>query len=74
MSDKTQKKTIARMRKKKRVRQKIVGTSEKPRLAVFRSARHIYAQIIDDSTNKTLAVSSTLTKDLAAELKKAKTK
>ena len=45
----------------RRIRKKISGTSLRPRLAVFRSARHIYAQVIDDSAGSTLAASSTLT-------------
>ena len=45
----------------RRIRKKISGTSSRPRLAVFRSARHIYAQAIDDSAGSTLAASSTLT-------------
>ena len=45
----------------RRIRKKISGTSLRPRLAVFRSARHIYAQAIDDSVGNTLAASSTLT-------------
>ena len=45
----------------RRIRKKISGTSFRPRLAVFRSARHIYAQAIDDSAGSTLAASSTLT-------------
>ena len=45
----------------RRIRKKISGTSLRPRLAVFRSARHIYAQAIDDSAGNTLAASSTLT-------------
>lgn len=52
------------MRRHKRVRKRIVGTGDRPRLAVFRSARHIYAQIIDDTTGKTLASASTLDADL----------
>jgi len=46
-----------------RVRKKIVGTPERPRLAVFKSLKHIYAQIIDDSTGRTLIAVSTLSKD-----------
>ena len=49
-----------RLRKHVRVRKKISGTSVKPRLAVFRSARHIYAQIIDDVAGTTLVAASTL--------------
>ena len=45
----------------RRIRKKISGTSSRPRLAVFRSARHIYAQAIDDNAGSTLAASSTLT-------------
>lgn len=47
-----------------RVRKKISGTSAKPRLNVYRSGKHIYAQIIDDTTNSTLASASTLDKTL----------
>lgn len=49
-----------RLRKHVRVRKKISGTSAKPRLAVFRSARHIYAQVIDDVAGSTLVAASTL--------------
>ncbi len=52
-----------RLRRKKRVRKKIRGTPERPRLSVFRSPRHIYAQIIDDSTGKTLVAASSLSKE-----------
>lgn len=47
-----------------RIRKKVSGTTERPRLAVFRSVSHIYAQVIDDVTGKTLAAASTLEKDL----------
>ena len=50
-----------RQTRHRRIRKKISGTSSRPRLAVFRSARHIYAQAIDDSAGSTLAASSTLT-------------
>ena len=50
-----------RQTRRRRIRKKISGTSLRPRLAVFRSARHIYAQAIDDSAGSTLAASSTLT-------------
>jgi large subunit ribosomal protein L18 len=50
----------ARLRRKKRVRKKIRGTTERPRLCVFRSARHIYAQIIDDTAARTLVEASSL--------------
>lgn len=50
----------------KRVRRKVVGTSERPRLAVFRSLSHIYAQIIDDAQGLTLASASTLDEEVKA--------
>ncbi|MCD6262659.1 MAG: 50S ribosomal protein L18 [Deltaproteobacteria bacterium] len=59
---------VSRLRRKKRVRKKIVGTRERPRLCVFRSARHIYAQIIDDSTGNTLVSVSSMSKDLVSDI------
>lgn len=56
-----------------RIRKKISGTQERPRLAVFRSAKHIYAQVIDDGQGKTLVAASTMEKDLRAALKKTGT-
>ena len=53
----------ARLKRHKRVRAKISGTPECPRLNVFRSARHIYAEIIDDLSGTTLAAASTMDKD-----------
>ena len=53
-----------RERRKLRIRKRISGDTERPRLSVFRSAKHIYAQVIDDTTGKTLAHASTLSKDL----------
>jgi large subunit ribosomal protein L18 len=52
----------------KRIRRKVVGTAERPRLAVFRSHTHIYAQVIDDQAQRTLASSSTLDKELREQL------
>ena len=49
----------ARTKRHRRVRKKVSGTTERPRLAVFRSNRHIYAQVIDDTTGRTLASAST---------------
>ena len=60
----------ARLRRKKRVRKKVLGTPEKPRLCVFRSSRHIYTQIIDDSAGRTLASMSSLSKDLGPKIGK----
>ena len=53
----------ARIKRHKRVRAKISGTPECPRLCVFRSAKHIYAQVIDDVNGKTLVSASTMEKD-----------
>ncbi len=61
-------KIVGRERRKLRIRKKVNGTSERPRLSVFRSTKHIYAQVIDDSTGKTLAHASTLSKDLRGTL------
>ena len=64
------KKTIKiRAKREKRVRGKIAGTQEKPRLSVFRSDRHIYAQAINDVQGTTLATASTLSKDLTQKIK-----
>ncbi len=49
-----------RGRRHARIRRKVAGTAERPRLAVFRSAKHIYAQLIDDEAGKTLASASTI--------------
>jgi len=61
-------KIVGRERRKLRIRKNVNGTTERPRLSVFRSARHIYAQVIDDTTGKTLAAASTLSKDLEGKL------
>ena len=50
----------ARLKRKKRIRKKIHGTTQRPRLSVFRSARHIYAQVIDDTAGRTLTAASTV--------------
>ena len=55
---------IARQRRQKRVRRTVRGTSQRPRLCVFRSSKHIYAQVIDDEKGATLAAASSLSKDL----------
>ena len=61
---------VVRENKHRRMRNRFSGTPERPRLAVFRSNNHMYAQIIDDTVGKTLAAASTLEKDLKAELEK----
>ncbi len=60
-------KEIARKRRKKRVSDKVRGTPERPRLCVFKTARHIYAQLIDDSQGQTLASASTLSAEYRAK-------
>lgn len=57
---------------KSRIRRKIRGTSERPRLIVFRSISHLYVQVVDDSVAKTLVACSSLTKDLKEPLAAAK--
>jgi large subunit ribosomal protein L18 len=60
MSSKTNPRTKSRLRRQTRIRKKILGSAGRPRLSVFRSARHIYAQLIDDDSGKTLASASSL--------------
>jgi large subunit ribosomal protein L18 len=55
---------VGRERRKLRIRRKITGTAERPRLSVFRSAKHIYAQVVDDVSGKTVAHASTLSRDV----------
>ena len=59
-----------RVNKHRRLRNRFAGTAERPRLAVFRSNNHMYAQIIDDTVGNTLVSASTLQKDVKAELEK----
>ena len=61
-------KNAERIKRHKRIRNRISGTQERPRLCVYRSDKHIYAQIIDDTTGKTLAAASTVEKDIAAQV------
>ena len=63
-----------RLKNKIRVRKKISGTSERPRIAVFRSLNQIYAQVIDDTKSVTLVAASSLSKDIQGQLKEAKSK
>lgn len=56
----TQEKVRSRTRRHRRVRKKIVGTPDRPRLTVYRSNRHVYAQLIDDVAGRTIAAASTL--------------
>jgi large subunit ribosomal protein L18 len=63
-----------RATKKARIRRKISGTAERPRLTVFRSLNHIYAQIIDDTKGTTLLEASSKSKELVEEIKSSKGK
>ncbi len=74
MADKNIKKRLARLKRKSRIRKKIHGTTEKPRLTVFRSAKHIYAQLVDDTTGKTLTGVSSLNKELQAAVEEVRKK
>ena len=64
----TTSKNDARLKRQIRVRKKIKGTAERPRLNVFRSSRHIHAQIIDDVNGITLAAASSISPDVKSEL------
>ena len=59
----------ARVRRKMHIRKKVYGFTERPRLCVFRSLNHIYAQVIDDDKGVTLASASTLDKDIKGQIK-----
>jgi large subunit ribosomal protein L18 len=63
-----------RERRHLRLRKRVEGTTDRPRLAVYRSLTQIYASIVDDTTGKTLAAVSSLTKDLKPKVKSAKSK
>lgn len=71
METKTRLKGNPRAKRHRRVRKKVIGTAERPRLAVYRSNRHIYAQVIDDFAGKTLAAASTLSGSDGGEPKEA---
>jgi large subunit ribosomal protein L18 len=64
----TSSKAIGRKRRQWRIRKKATGTESRPRLSVFRSSKHIYAQVIDDVSGATLASASTVSKDLRGGL------
>jgi large subunit ribosomal protein L18 len=59
---------ISRDNRKERIRKKVNGSSERPRLTIYKSLRHLHAQVIDDSTSRTLAAASTLSKELKGKL------
>jgi len=62
-------KSLSRLKRKIRVRKKITGASDRPRLNIFKSAKHIYAQLIDDTNGCTLAATSTLVADVKGDVK-----
>ena len=64
---------LVRAKKHMKIRNRVAGTAERPRLAVFRSNNHMYAQIIDDSVGHTLASASTVEKEIKAELENTDT-
>jgi large subunit ribosomal protein L18 len=68
----TKKKMEHRQRTKKHIRLHLVGSAERPRLTVFRSLKHVYAQLVDDDQGKTLVGVSDLTEELAEQAKAAK--
>jgi large subunit ribosomal protein L18 len=63
---------IARQKRKIRIRKKIFGTEGRPRLSVFRSAKHIYAQLVVDSTGSTILAASSLSPEIRAEIAQLK--
>jgi large subunit ribosomal protein L18 len=66
--DKAKKKRLARQRRHARIRKNMQGTAERPRLCVFRSLRHIYVQVIDDTRQHTLVSASTVDPEVSAEI------
>jgi large subunit ribosomal protein L18 len=64
---KTNPRVVARMKRKLRIRKSISGTPDRPRLCVFRSSKHIYAQVIDDTKGYTIASASTLDEELRSQ-------
>ena len=64
-------KAESRQKRKLRIRKKISGTAERPRLSVFRSTKHIYAQLVDDAAGTTLLQMSTLSRDVKGEASEA---
>ena len=66
----SKKKVLARQRRHRSIRRKVLGTPERPRLCVFRSQQHIYAQLIDDVAGRTLAAAGSTSPELKAQLAK----
>ncbi len=72
MSSKKNDKNYARLKKKKHISKSVIGTPERPRLVVYKSLKHIYAQLVDDVNQKTITGISSLSKDLQGKIAKAK--
>ncbi|PZR09881.1 MAG: 50S ribosomal protein L18 [Archangium gephyra] len=60
--------TESRLHRKERIRKKVDGSSERPRLTIYKSLKHLHAQVIDDSTGRTLVSASTLSKEIKGKL------
>ncbi len=60
--------SISRLHRKERIRKKVSGSTERPRLTVYKSLKHLHAQVIDDSNGRTLVAASTLSKELKGKL------
>lgn len=69
INKKNSKRTLGRLRRKARIRKTLFGTKERPRMSVFKSAKHLYVQLVDDLAKVTLASSSTLEKALDGKVK-----
>ena len=72
MSAKRNQKELARLRKKHHIKKKVIGTPQRPRLVVYKSLKHIYAQLVDDTSQKTITGLSSLSNDLKDDVSKAK--
>jgi len=74
MSAKRNQKELARLRKKHHINKKVIGTPQRPRLVVYKSLKHIYTQLVDDTNQKTITGLSSLSNDLREDVSKAKNK
>lgn len=74
MKSKATPRLAGRDRRHRRIRKKVMGTAERPRLTVFRSLNHIYAQLVDDLTGRTILTVSSMDKEVAPSLKETKGK
>ncbi len=72
LKKKTSVRVKTKLKNKARIRKKVIGTPERPRLTVFRSGKHTYAQIVDDTNHKTLVCASTVEKSFTEKLKSNK--